>query len=109
MMKFKLNVKMIFVFIAIFLITTVISQSPAGVQNTEIFTPFLPLEPTATPQTRTYNFVLSRVILAPDGFSKEIFSINGQYPGPIIHANKGDRIYVNITNALGEETGEYLF
>jgi len=33
-----------------------------------------------------------------------MLAINGQFPGPVIRANEGDRIIVNVTNELSEPT-----
>jgi FtsP/CotA-like multicopper oxidase with cupredoxin domain len=38
--------------------------------------------------------------LAPDGFSRPVMVVNGQYPGPAIRANWGDTISVTVTNNL---------
>ena len=45
-----------------------------------------------TGETRHYQFVLSRALLAPDGYQKNLILVNGQYPGPLIQANWGDYI-----------------
>lgn len=37
-----------------------------------------------------------------DGYARQMYSINGQYPGPLIEANEGDRIIVHLTNTLSE-------
>ncbi|KAL1858719.1 hypothetical protein Plec18170_002925 [Paecilomyces lecythidis] len=58
----------------------------------------------AAPTTRNYNFVLSEVTAAPDGVVRQLFVINGKFPGPLIRANRGDRIVVNVTNRLSEPT-----
>src|ERR1044072_6216063 len=70
--------------------------------NSEITEPFLPLDPTPEPITRYYNLTFSRVNLAPDGFTREVWAANGQYPGPMIRANRGDRLVINIANGLKE-------
>ena len=57
-----------------------------------------------SPQTRTYDFVVSQVHGAPDGVRKPMLVVNGMYPGPTIEANQGDRIVVNVTNLLENRT-----
>lgn len=57
-----------------------------------------------TPQTRTYDFVLTNGLAAPDGFLKKRILINGQSPGPLIEANEGDTIVVNVANYLNHGT-----
>ncbi|CAB4404746.1 unnamed protein product, partial [Rhizophagus irregularis] len=36
--------------------------------------------------------------MSPDGFERPVWSVNGQHPGPLIQANKGDRLVLNVTN-----------
>jgi hypothetical protein len=38
------------------------------------------------------------------GVNRSMLAINGQFPGPVIRANEGDRIIVNVTNELSEPT-----
>jgi FtsP/CotA-like multicopper oxidase with cupredoxin domain len=58
---------------------------------------------------RSYNFVISRGYLAPDGVELELLLINGQYPGPTIEADWGDTIQVTVTNSIsGPEEGTAL-
>ncbi|CAI2187080.1 5042_t:CDS:2 [Funneliformis geosporum] len=70
--------------------------------QTDYFQPFVHYPFTDKPVTRFYNFTLKKVKLSPDGFERTVWSVNGQYPGPIIRANKGDQIVVNVTNNLGD-------
>lgn len=42
---------------------------------------------------------------APDGYSRKMLVINGQYPGPLIEANEGDIIVVNVQNDLPTGNG----
>ncbi|KAF8543120.1 multicopper like protein [Trichophaea hybrida] len=53
--------------------------------------------------TRDYNFVISSMTLQPDGVSKDMIVVNGQFPGPTIEANWGDWIRVTVTNNLNDE------
>ena len=68
--------------------------------NSKFTQSFLPLEATIEPITRYYNLTLSRVELAPDGFTRTVLASNGQYPGLMIRANKGDRLVINVQNNL---------
>jgi FtsP/CotA-like multicopper oxidase with cupredoxin domain len=52
------------------------------------------------PQTRHYDFTLTRQYLAPDGVNRSLLLVNGQYPGPTIEANLGDTIEVKVTNNI---------
>ncbi|KAG8683333.1 laccase, partial [Ceratobasidium sp. 395] len=49
---------------------------------------------------RDYNFVIRNANAAPDGFQRSVVSVNGQVPGTVITANKGDTLRVNTTNLL---------
>lgn len=56
---------------------------------------------------RRYNFTITRARIAPDGVERDMFAINGQFPGPLIEANWGDNIEVTVNNdivAPGEPT-----
>lgn len=67
---------------------------------------------TSAPNTgvvRSYNFVISRGYLAPDGVQTEMLLINGQFPGPTIEANWGDTVQVTVTNSIvGPQEGTAL-
>ncbi|KAI0325354.1 hypothetical protein GY45DRAFT_1261010 [Cubamyces sp. BRFM 1775] len=56
------------------------------------------------PMTRTYDFVVEERAGAPDGVQKRMLVVNGQFPGPTIEANTGDRIVVNVTNKMPNST-----
>ncbi|KAF0381436.1 extracellular dihydrogeodin oxidase/laccase [Gigaspora margarita] len=70
--------------------------------TSDLFKPLEPLPPTDSPVTRCYNLELVVKDLAPDGFTRPVWSINGQSPGPILQANYGDRILINVTNKFGD-------
>src|SRR6266540_5969555 len=69
--------------------------------HNNFFEPITHLPFTKEPVSRHYNLILSKKKLSPDGFERVAFVGNGQYPGPIILANKGDRIVVKVINKLG--------
>jgi FtsP/CotA-like multicopper oxidase with cupredoxin domain len=50
--------------------------------------------------TMQYWFNVENVTMAPDGVSREMIVVNGQYPGPTVEANWGDWIVVHVTNSL---------
>lgn len=50
--------------------------------------------------TREYYFNLEEVTIAPDGYSRTAYSINGTFPGPTIIADWGDTVVVHVTNSL---------
>ncbi|KAK9464589.1 Cupredoxin [Lipomyces arxii] len=48
--------------------------------------------------TRVYNFTVSEVSGWPDGYNRSLTVVNGKFPGPLIEANMGDRLVVNVVN-----------
>jgi len=54
----------------------------------------------STGKTVSYNFDITNTTMSPDGYSREVLAINGQYPGPTIYANWGDMISVTVNNKL---------
>lgn len=59
---------------------------------------------------RTYDFTVSRGMIAPDGYEMPVLLVNGAFPGPTIEANWGDTIQVTVHNnitkdANGDEEG----
>ncbi|KAK3372370.1 multicopper like protein [Podospora didyma] len=50
--------------------------------------------------TRTFDFTISRGFLAPDGYQRPVLLVNGAFPGPLIEANWGDKIIVNVHNNI---------
>src|SRR5687768_14494666 len=73
-----------------------------GTLVTDYFSPLTHLPLTKKPVTRFYNLNLRQKNLSPDGFERRVWAANDVYPGPIIRANKGDKIFVNVTNCFGE-------
>ncbi|KAE9369327.1 multicopper oxidase [Stipitochalara longipes BDJ] len=57
-----------------------------------------------TAATITFNWSITWVEAAPDGFQRPVIGINGQWPCPTIEAKLGDTIVVNVWNLLGNET-----
>ena len=58
----------------------------------------------ASPQTRQYDFVLTEALGAPAGVYKKMLLVNGQFPGPVIEANVGDRLVVRVQNSLARSS-----
>ncbi|MBW0501215.1 hypothetical protein O181_040930 [Austropuccinia psidii MF-1] len=56
---------------------------------------------TNVPRKRSYTFVVTNQTAAPDGFQRTMLVINNQSPGPLIEANEGDTIEVNVINRSG--------
>jgi hypothetical protein len=45
-----------------------------------------------TNRTVAYVFNITRAVLSPDGYQKEMILVNDAFPGPVIEANWGDWI-----------------
>ncbi|CAG8629619.1 15279_t:CDS:2, partial [Acaulospora morrowiae] len=75
--------------------------TPSLVQ-TDFFKAFQPLPETPTNVVRSYTFELKKVPLAIDGVSRLVWAVNGQYPGPMIRANKGDTFNITVINKFGD-------
>ncbi|KAF9445939.1 multicopper oxidase [Macrolepiota fuliginosa MF-IS2] len=48
------------------------------------------------------TITLANKDISPDGFTRPASLINGVHPGPVITANKGDRIKINVANELSD-------
>lgn len=59
---------------------------------------------TAGAQISEYYWDITWVWASPDGFARPVIGINGQWPCPTIHVEKGGRLIVHINNKLGNET-----
>lgn len=55
-------------------------------------------------KTVTYDWNITWVIASPDGFARPVIGINGEWPCPAVHVDLGDRLVVNVNNALGNES-----
>ncbi|SNX87336.1 related to cell surface ferroxidase [Melanopsichium pennsylvanicum] len=52
------------------------------------------------PQDRVYNWTLTQVLSNPAGTTKQMRLVNGMFPGPMVEANIGDRVIVNVENKM---------
>ncbi|KAJ7438622.1 laccase [Mycena galericulata] len=52
----------------------------------------------------TADLNLTNGDVAPDGFTRQAVLVNGQAPGPLITANKGDEFNLNVIDQLTNET-----
>ena len=51
-----------------------------------------------------YDWSIDWVSAAPDGFTRPVIGINGQWPPPEVHIDKGDRIIARVYNNLGNQS-----
>lgn len=52
-------------------------------------------------KTHTHEWDIAWKLAAPDGFLRPVVAINGLFPGPEIHIQKGDRVIIKANNNLG--------
>jgi iron transport multicopper oxidase len=51
-----------------------------------------------------YNWTVDWRVQAPDGFRRAVITVNNQWPPPVIFADLGDNIIVDVTNRLDNES-----
>jgi iron transport multicopper oxidase len=51
-----------------------------------------------------YDWHITWVNAAPDGFERPVIGINGQWPCPNIYLDPGDHLIVDVHNDLGNQT-----
>lgn len=56
-----------------------------------------------------YDWDITWVNAAPDGFSRPVIGVNNEWPCPTIRATKGDTIRVKMNNQLGNQTATLHF
>jgi laccase len=54
----------------------------------------------STGKTVSYTLTITNTTLSPDGYGRMVFAVNGQFPGPTIEANWGDKIEITVENKL---------
>ncbi|KAB8253740.1 multicopper oxidase-domain-containing protein [Aspergillus pseudonomiae] len=55
------------------------------------------------PVTQHLDWVVTADYLRPDGVLKQVYLVNGIFPGPTIETRSGDTLIINVANALQEE------
>jgi FtsP/CotA-like multicopper oxidase with cupredoxin domain len=89
-------------------LTNVAELNLEGLGTNGVDTPFSLSDP---PTTRLFSFNITQALASPDGYQKPMIVINGtlmvlksvdegQFPGPLIQANVGDTIVVNVINSM---------
>ncbi|KAH0597544.1 hypothetical protein MHUMG1_04923 [Metarhizium humberi] len=56
------------------------------------------------PHTIRLGWNITREARRPDGVLKDVYLINGQFPGPTIEARSGDTIEVTVANGIAHDT-----
>ncbi|KAM0668557.1 hypothetical protein ACQRIU_002119 [Beauveria bassiana] len=52
------------------------------------------------PKTLRITWNVTRELRQPDGVEKQVYLINGQFPGPVIEARPGDELEINVFNHI---------
>jgi iron transport multicopper oxidase len=73
---------------------------PTLISSIILTIPLLISQVTADAQSYTLN--IGNAYIAPDGFSRSASLANGQFPGPVLSANKGDSLQVTVNNQLSD-------
>ena len=83
--------------------TAIVTSNPVGFTGTLTVPPLL--EPQVQNGTKVFNLTLKpgQSQFLP-GTTTATLGINGNYLGPTLRASQGDKVLVNVTNHIGEET-----
>ncbi|CAE6469985.1 unnamed protein product [Rhizoctonia solani] len=68
--------------------------------RTTFFVSFALFASTTLAREVTYHFKISNHEIAPDGVYRNATLVNERYPGPLITAQKGDTLKINVENKL---------
>ncbi|KUJ20809.1 uncharacterized protein LY89DRAFT_611217 [Mollisia scopiformis] len=55
------------------------------------------------PKTVEYRWNITTGVRAPDGVTKQVYLINGEFPGPLVEAKSGDELVIEVYNGLEVE------
>ncbi|KAG2022525.1 laccase 5 [Coprinopsis cinerea AmutBmut pab1-1] len=50
------------------------------------------------------TMTISNINAGPDGFTRPVIAVNGEFPSPLVRANKGDDFRINVVNNLDDDT-----
>lgn len=56
-----------------------------------------------SPKTITHHWTITSSFLSPDGVRKELYLVNGKFPGPTIQCRSGDKLVIHVSNQLAGE------
>lgn len=80
------------VFLAWFAVLGIARSQMTGTE-TDLF------DPCEQASTRRFDFTITWDQNSPDGVKRNMFMVNGQFPGPKIELNEGDRVVVKLKNS----------
>lgn len=82
-----------------------LSRSPTDIMIASAFPSMLLfLTSLVSAKTVSYDWDVTWVTAAPDGFARAVIGVNGKWPCPPINADVGDTVVVTLNNLLGNET-----
>lgn len=56
------------------------------------------------PAERHYYMNITKLVeKGPDGIARNLTVVNGQYPGPLLEANAGDRLVIHVENQMDDD------
>lgn len=56
-----------------------------------------------SPKTISHHWTITKGFLSPDGVKKEVYLVNGEFPGPTVQCRSGDKLTIHVTNQLVDE------
>jgi len=81
-------------------------EQPAAGQHQMLGIELYPEEHVSrAPKTITHYWNITSDYRSPDGVKKQVYLVNGQFPGPTIECRSGDRLVVHVTNSLSSDEG----
>ncbi|KAG6366543.1 hypothetical protein INS49_000720 [Diaporthe citri] len=93
---FSFRLKALFL-AAVFLASSVVLGIPSLPDVTE--TEANLFDPCEEPSTRHFDFTVTWAQNAPDGVERNMFMVNGQFPGPKLELIQGDNVVVKLRNS----------
>lgn len=69
-----------------------------------LFTLVLGHPQTAFNKLRRFELTITWGKNSPDGVEREMFLVNGQYPGPLLELDEGDEVEVTVHNQMERNT-----
>lgn len=84
---------------AVFLASPVVFGVPFTADVTETGANFFDHCQCEEPSTRRFDFTVTWAQNAPDGVERNMFMVNGQFPGPKLELVQGDSVVVKLRNS----------
>ncbi|WVQ77653.1 hypothetical protein IAR50_007341 [Cryptococcus sp. DSM 104548] len=82
-----------------------VRSSGLATADQTVFVPSKDFDINSDAVTREFTFDITNAQASPDGFTRDMYAINGMLPGPLIEGNQGDTIVVHVNNYLDQGQG----